>query len=218
MAKILATSDAAIEDAGMILDLGCAAGRMTRHIPAMAPRARVFGADIWAGAILWCMDYLSPPCEFAVTTMAPHLPFEDRSFDLVYCGSLFTHIDDLEAAWFAELRRILRPGGHLYFSVNDHNAADIFEGRGDPAAYPGYWERTVGKASWDSFVTALQALPDYQRFRRREAYMVTMGRSMNAHVLWDSDWLCERLSSSFRKLSVNPHSYGHQTTVLLERI
>ena len=218
MAKILADSGTTLADAGAILDLGCAGGRMIRHIPAMAPDATVWGADIWSSAILWCQDNLCPPCFFTVTTMAPHLPFEDRSFGLVYCGSLFTHIDDLAEAWFAELHRVLRPGGRLYFSVNDQHAVRIFEGEGDPAAYAGYYERSESKANWDSFVAKLSRDPGYQRFRRGEAYMFTMGRSMEAHVMWNTDVLCQRLSWGYRRLSVNPHSYGHQSTVLLERI
>ena len=74
--------------------------------------------------------------------MSPHLPFEDRSFGLVYCGSLFTHIDDLAEAWLAELHRVLRPGGRLYFSIHDQHSVRILEGEGDPAAYAGYYERT----------------------------------------------------------------------------
>jgi SAM-dependent methyltransferase len=218
MAKILADSGTTLADAGAILELGCAGGRMIRHIPAMAPGATIWGADIWSSAILWCQDHLCPPCLFTVTTMFPHLPFEDRSFDLVYCGSLFTHIDDLAEAWFAELHRVLPRGGRLYFSINDQHALQIIEGKGDPAAYARYYERAEGKANWDSFAAKLSRNPDYQRFRRGEAYMFTMGRSMEAHVMWNTEVLCQRLSWGYRRLSVNPHSYGHQTTVLLERI
>jgi SAM-dependent methyltransferase len=217
MAKIMQASGKILAETRAILELGCASGRMIRHVPAMAPEASTWGADMWSSAILWCQDHLSPPCSFAVTTMSPHLPFEDRSFDLVYCGSLFTHIDDLSEAWFAELHRILRPGGCLYFSINDQHAAQIFDGEGDPAAYDAYYERTGGKPAWDDFVERLSQDPGYQRFRRGEAYMFTMGRSMEAHVMWDTDVLCQRLSWGYRQLSVNPHSYGHQTTVLLER-
>ncbi len=218
MAKILADGGTTLANAGAILDLGCAGGRMIRHIPAMAPGTTIWGADIWSSAILWCQDHLCPPCSFAVTTMSPHLPFEDRSFGLVYCGSLFTHIDDLAEAWFAELHRVLRPGGRLYFSINDQHAVRIFEGEGDTAAYPTYYERTGGKAKWDFFVATLSRDPAYQRFRRGEAYMFTMGRSMQSQVMWDGEVLCQRLSWGYRRLSVNPHSYGHQSTVLLERI
>lgn len=218
MEKILADGGTALADAEAILDLGCAGGRMIRHLPGMAPRARIWGADIWSGAILWCQDNLRPPCSFVVSTMSPHLPFRDGSFDLVYCGSLFTHIDDLAETWFAELHRILRSGGRLYFSVNDQHAMQIYEGKGDAAAYAGYYERTGGKEIWDSFLAQLSRDPGYQRFRRGEAYMFTMGRAMSAHVMWDSEVLCERLSWGYRRLSVNLHSYGHQSTVLLEKI
>jgi SAM-dependent methyltransferase len=218
MAKAMAESGAALEDAGRILDLGCAAGRMTRHVMASAPDAQVWGADIWATAILWCQENLHPRGQFVVTTMLPHLPFEDRSFGLVYCGSLFTHIDDLTETWFTELHRIIRPGGRLYFSINDRNAVEVFEGRAEPGSYPAFWERTGGKAVWDRFVTDSRACPEYGQFKNGDAYMFTRGRSLHAQVMWDADALCERLEWGFKRCSVTPQGYGHQTTVLLERV
>jgi SAM-dependent methyltransferase len=218
MRRLLADSGAPIEQAERILDLGCAGGRMIRWMTDLAEHgAEVWGADIWASAILWCQDHLSPPCRFATTTMVPHLPFEDRSFDLVYCGSLFTHIDDLVDAWFLELHRVIKPGGRLYFSINDRHAAEIFSGGGDPDAYPEFYERTGGRAEWDRFVATIEESDDYRRFRDGDAYMVTMGRSMASHVMWDTDQLLRRLDYGYRPHAVTPESYGHQTTVLLER-
>jgi SAM-dependent methyltransferase len=150
--------------------------------------------------------------------MVPHLPFEDRSFDLVYCGSLFTHIDDLAEAWFLELHRILRSGGRLYFSINDRNAIGIFDGRGKPDSYPRFHERNGGKEVWDAFVAAYSQLPGYRGLRSGDAYMVTMGRSMHSNVMWDTEVLCRRLSYGYRSCSITPEGYGHQTTVLLERL
>jgi hypothetical protein len=94
----------------------------------------------------------------------------------------------------------------------------ILEGHGEPTAYETYYERTSGKENWDTFVTALSHLPAYQSFKRGDAYMFTMGRSFESHVMWNTDVLCDRLSWGYRRLSINPHSYGHQTTVLLQRI
>jgi SAM-dependent methyltransferase len=216
MRDLLADSGFPMADATVVLDLGCAAGRMTRWIPPAAPSAQVWGADIWSEAIMWCQDNL-PSCRFVTTTMVPHLPFEDRSVDLVCCGSLFTHLDDLADMWFMELRRIIRPGGRLYFSVNDRAAVKIFDGGGDPADYPRYQNRSGGRANWDAFIAGVTAEPEYQRFRRGDAYMVTLGRSMNAHVLWDSDVLCDRLTWGWRRVSVTPRAYGHQSVILLER-
>jgi SAM-dependent methyltransferase len=218
MFRLLAESGAPVEEAERILELGCAGGRMLRWLTHLAPDTQLWGTDIWSSAILWCQDHLSPPCYFATTTMVPHLPFEDRSFGLIYCGSVFTHVDDLAETWFLELHRILRPGGRLYFSVNDRHAVSIFDGNASPESYERFYERTGGKEHWDWFVNTSSQRPDYQRFRRGDAYMVTMGRSMSAHVMWDSEVLCKRLEYGYRMRSITPEAYGHQTTVLLERI
>ncbi len=218
MSNLLAESGAAIEGAGRILELGCAGGRMLRWLTHLAPETQLWGTDIWSSAILWCQDHLSPPCYFATNTAVPHLPFEDRSFGLVYCGSVSTHLDDLAETWFLELHRILRPGGRLYFSVNDHNAVRVFDGHADPDAYPRYYERGGGKHNWDAWIEMIAQHPDYQRFRSGNAYMVTMGRSMSAHVMWDSEALCRRLAYGYAKCSITPEAYGHQTAILLERI
>jgi SAM-dependent methyltransferase len=219
MRRLLAESGFAIEGADRILELGCAGGRMLRWLVDLAPKTQLWGTDIWSSAILWCQDNLTPPCYFATNTVVPHLPFEDRSFDLVYCGSVFTHIDDLAEAWFLELHRILRPGGRLYFSVNDRHAVAIFDGRGKPEDYPRYYERLAGgKAAWDEFVAENLQRTEYQRFRQGDAYMVSMGRSGMAHVMWDSAVLCRRLEYGYRLCAITPEAYGHQTTVLLERV
>jgi SAM-dependent methyltransferase len=217
MCQLLEDSGAPVEEMGRILELGCAGGRMLRWLTHLAPDTQLWGTDIWSSAILWCQDHLSPPCHFATTTMVPHLPFEDRSFGLVYCGSVFTHIDDLADAWFLELHRILRPGGRLYFSINDRHAVHVFDGEANSDAYPRYYERTGGQDNWDAFVAMLAEHPGYQRFRRGDAYMVTMGRSMSAHVMWDTDVLCRRLEYGYKVRAITPESYGHQTTVFLER-
>src|SRR3954471_10606638 len=45
---------------------------------------------------------------------AEHLPFEDRSFDLVFGHAVLHHVPDLSMA-MAEFRRVLTPGGTLAF-------------------------------------------------------------------------------------------------------
>jgi SAM-dependent methyltransferase len=218
MSRLLAEHGATLDNAGRILELGCAGGRMLRWLAHLAPETQLWGTDVWSSAILWCQDHLSPPMFFATNTVVPHLPFEDRSFGLVFCGSVFTHLDDLAETWFLELHRVLRPGGHLYFSVNDQHAVRVFEGEADPVNYPRYYERTGGQKPWDEYVEAFHARPDYERFRRGDAYMLTKGRSIDAQVLWNSDVLCQRLEHGYRKLAITPEAYGHQTTVLLERL
>jgi len=56
----------------------------------------------------------------------PPLPYAAESFDVIYCLSVFTHLNEtMQDAWLAELRRVLQPGGLLILTVHGHNAAAI---------------------------------------------------------------------------------------------
>lgn len=218
MSELLAASGAPVEEAGRVLELGSAGGRLIRWLAPLAPETELWGADIWSSAVLWCLDHLSPPINFFTSTTVPSLPFEDRSVGLVFAGSVWTHIDDLVETWFLEMHRILRPGGRLYFTVNDEHAVRVFDGESDPANYPRYYERTGGEESWDRFIRMINESPEYQSFKRGDSYMVTLGRSIQANVMWNSEALCKRLAYGFRPCSITPEAYGHQTAILLERI
>ena len=125
MARILAEADTDVDSVARLLDFGCAAARMLRFCPRYFQQAECWGVDLKAEHIEWCQRFLSPPFLFAATTSLPHLPFDDGVFDLVYCGSVFTHISDLADAWFLELRRVLRPGGHLYLTIHDEHTIEV---------------------------------------------------------------------------------------------
>jgi SAM-dependent methyltransferase len=126
----IASMLAVIEQAGesphnlrRVLDFGCATGRMLRFFP-RREGGEYWGVDIKARNISWCQENLSPPFLFATTTTFPHLPFEDNSFDVAYCSSVFTHMIDLADATLLELRRILRPGGLAYVTVHDERSVN----------------------------------------------------------------------------------------------
>jgi ubiquinone/menaquinone biosynthesis C-methylase UbiE len=54
---------------------------------------------------------------------AAELPFEDESFDLVLGHAVLHHLPDLPRA-FAELTRVLRPGGTLFFAGEPSQTGD----------------------------------------------------------------------------------------------
>ena len=217
MRRILRESGLAIEDARKILEWGVAGGRLIRHLRDLTPNTEIWGVDFWASAIRWCQEHISPPFYFATTTVVPHLPFPDHTFDLIYAGSVFTHLDDLVEAWFLELQRILNPGGRLYFTINDRHAVSIFEGAGTPEKRARYIERVQGNQSWQLWIDFLHNAPEYAQFLRGDAQMITLGRPSMCHVMWDVDYLKSQIGPGWKWHSVTPEAYGHQTAVLLER-
>ena len=123
MLETVAATSAVDDSIERILDFGCAEGRMLRHLH--DAQRELWGVDINAERIAWCQQHLSPPLRFATTTTTPHLPFEDGYFDLIYAISVFTHIGELADAWFLELLRVVRPGGHIYLTIHDDHSVDV---------------------------------------------------------------------------------------------
>lgn len=201
MMEIVEASGFAPGDGDRILDLGCGAGRMIRHLRHLADRCEIWGTDISAEHIFWCRQHLSPPFHFATTTKVPHLPFEDRSFALIYCGSLFTHIDDLADAWLLELHRILAPDGRLYITVHDNRTIELFEDSPHSNA---------------AIVREIKASPTF-RAGKGEFGMFTVGRDNESQVFYDEDFLRKMLSQAFEIVSVTREAYFYQTAYLLKR-
>jgi SAM-dependent methyltransferase len=102
-----------------VLDFGCGCGRVTRYWSDFAGAVR--GGDVNTKAVEWCRANL-PFARFEINRLEPPLAFEDQSFDLVYALSVFTHLTaELQRAWRDELRRVLRPGGHLLVTTHGHS-------------------------------------------------------------------------------------------------
>lgn len=103
-----------------LLDFGCASGRVLRHaLCCSADSVEPWGCDFAPANIEWMKRHLPKGLRSFVNTAVPHLPFEDNYFNVVTAFSVFTHIGQLEEAWLLELRRITRPGGLLYLTVQN---------------------------------------------------------------------------------------------------
>src|SRR4051812_40186227 len=98
-------------DGRRVLDFGCGAGRVLRHL--IDTGAELHGCDIDRPSIEWLKRHMSPPAHFSCNSEQPGLDFTSDSFDLVYAISVFTHLADDWSAWLLELRRILKPDGLL---------------------------------------------------------------------------------------------------------
>lgn len=102
---------------GRLLDFGCASGRVLRHAAARGHAHDVVGVDIQPQAVRWARAHMTG-VTIALTTVIPALPLPDRSVDVIYAGSVFTHIDDFEEATLLELRRVLKPDGIAVITVH----------------------------------------------------------------------------------------------------
>jgi SAM-dependent methyltransferase len=114
---ILERNGVAMRDLGAILDFGCGCGRVLRQWAGLSG-PDLHGTDYNPALVEWCSANL-PFARLAVNGLEPPLPYPDGRFDLVYAMSVFTHLTEAQHhAWMAELRRVLRPGGHLVFTTH----------------------------------------------------------------------------------------------------
>jgi SAM-dependent methyltransferase len=118
----LARAGASLGGGEAILDFGCGCGCVLRHWRGLD--ARIYGTDINSRAIKWCRANL-PFVEVGVNALEPPLGYGDATFDLVYALSVFTHLPvETQLAWRDELRRVVRPGGHLLLTLHGEAFAD----------------------------------------------------------------------------------------------
>ncbi|MDX2143921.1 MAG: methyltransferase domain-containing protein [Rhodospirillaceae bacterium] len=122
IARAMATVGATLAGPQSFLDFGCGCGRLAHAVAASMPDLRYAGCDIDRRAIGWCRDNL-PGQSFVANGEHPPCPFPDGTFDVVWCGSVFTHIDEArQDEWLSELKRILKPGGLLLASVHGRDS------------------------------------------------------------------------------------------------
>ena len=102
---------------GRALDVGCGTGALAQRLAGQG--YEVTGVDPSEGML----DVLREraPAITAIGASGTDLPFEDGSFDLVYCVAVMHHVAEPEAVrrTLAEMARVTRPGGLVL--VWDHN-------------------------------------------------------------------------------------------------
>jgi SAM-dependent methyltransferase len=226
MQRILVDAGAAAEGLTPVLDLGCAADRMLRFYPHRTGTSELWGVDINARYIRyinWCQINLSPPLRFATVTTVPHLPFEDNYFDLVYCGSVFTHITDLADAWLLEVRRVLRRGGYAYVTIQDKSSMAILLSRynatiaGLPEA-----ERTADKIDGEPGTSSegIHLIHEFDKtvdLSSLDYATFSFSCDPDANIFYDVAYLTDKWSRFIEIVSVTPQAYGCQTTLLCRK-
>jgi SAM-dependent methyltransferase len=99
-----------------ILDLPCGHGRVLRWLRAHYPSARITACDIERDGVDFCRQQFAAEPVYSVPDLRA-LPFSEQ-FDLVWCGSLLTHLSP--ERWLDALECLIRwtrDGGVIVFST-----------------------------------------------------------------------------------------------------
>ncbi|MGH9613715.1 MAG: class I SAM-dependent methyltransferase [Bryobacteraceae bacterium] len=129
-----------------VLDFGCGCGRTIRWFLRDGGKTEFHGVDVDADAIDWCNRHLHQG-HFLATGPTPPLPYPPEHFDIVYCLSVFTHLNEsMQDLWLAEISRILKPGGVLALTVFGAAAANALDAEGQRTLrIRGFVHRRSGK-------------------------------------------------------------------------
>jgi SAM-dependent methyltransferase len=200
MWRILAEHGYHIAPEARILEFGCSGGRQLRHLQPRLETGEVWGVDLSTEHVSWIQQHLDQRFRTLACSSDAHLPFRDSFFDFVYAGSVFTHLDDLADAWFAELARVVRKGGVLYLTVFDESSIDWLRARRN--------NMPLAKLVLDS--------DSCRQFLERDGRSFSIGRSIHSYVFYSSRWLMEHLSGFFEVVALVPGAFrGLQAALVL---
>jgi SAM-dependent methyltransferase len=115
---------------GVVLEIGCGAGRMTKRIA--EDFTRVIACDVSEGMIEYAREKVTARNIDWRLSDGAALPAPDHSVDSVFSCHVLQHLEscDVQIRCFREIHRVLRPGGtfmvhlylHSYPAVNPHYA------------------------------------------------------------------------------------------------
>lgn len=98
---------------GRVLDVGCGTGNLLPLLEAPGYRMQEYvGVDLSPEMLRVARSKPSHVPAGWITADAARLPLPDSSFDIAVSASALHYWDDVDAA-LAEIRRVLRPDGHL---------------------------------------------------------------------------------------------------------
>lgn len=105
-----------IPEDGVVLDLGCGTGKLTRLIANKVSEGKVLGVDLTPEMLEIARKSLPREQEDVVEFSlgaGEDLELQSNSFDLATSAFTLRNVDDLTSV-ISELRRVVRPGGKVY--------------------------------------------------------------------------------------------------------
>lgn len=105
-----------------ILEFGCNNCRLLRWFYDEDVSKELWGCDVDKPSIQWGKENLGQIINLLHNDHYPKLDFKENYFELVFAGSIFTHIKKNDKEWLNELTRITKPGGLLYLTFLDEHS------------------------------------------------------------------------------------------------
>lgn len=154
----LAQLQARKDEVRRILDFGSGYGRILRQFKAAYPEARLAACDILPEAVDFCAEVFGAEPIYAADD--PGETALEGEFDLIWVGSLFTHLTAPRWTSLLDLfERVLEPEGLLLFSTQGRSIRDRIADR--------TWQDSDGRPIWVNWGVEEQELDglvsDYDR-------------------------------------------------------
>ena len=112
-----ALASARLKDPRTILDLPCGSGRVLRFLRRRFPEASITAAELETGPVEFCARTFG--AEPAFSSLNLDEVSLGKTFDLIWCGSLVTHLNERGiVSLFRLFRRHLAPGGLMMVTTH----------------------------------------------------------------------------------------------------
>lgn len=129
-----------LQPADRVLDAGCGRGFFMKYVTELAP-CHPTGVDLEFEHLEIALARTRAAGAAVARSYIDPLPFADATFDKIIFSEVLEHLPD-DWGGLIEIKRVLKPGGHVFLTVPNHN-------------YPFWWD-PVNKTLESVFNTHIQ--------------------------------------------------------------
>lgn len=208
VADSLRRAGAELSSKRRVLDFGCSSARIVRVLSAVYPETEFTACDPDASAVRWAAENV-PRVAFFTSHVEPPLPSPDAHFDAVYAIGIWTHYSEPAGLrWLEEMRRIIRPGGHLVLTSHGYRSVELHGGE-----WGGWTPDLIGEA-----VTRLYA--DGHKFFGGYGKALSVAQSTPdwGEAFFTAEWLADHACPAWAILEFDSGRVeNHHDLYVLER-
>jgi SAM-dependent methyltransferase len=200
--KVISATDLEQLKAPRVLDFGGASGRIIRHFQNWRVSSELYLSDINPQHVLLAKRLFGGKVTVLHNRGLPTLPFPEGFLDCVVAFSVFTHIDSEDTAWLMELRRIVKPGGHIYLTIHDQETWRIL-----PNTVIA--DLSLGNEEFRRYYSETPQLSG------RKVHAYSGATEYNCNVFLGPDYIDRHWAPLFRGYSIAPLAHDHQAGITL---